>query len=126
MICILIYNIGIYLQQEIVPVLAEDESVYKLITFGSLVYENNLKSMEKVIPNYWQIKSVDVLRSRNYFPSEQKEKIIDEYITTTGMKGIINATHLASFNFAKRFNDLIVIQQVVTSYKNIITIFSFY
>ncbi len=84
------------------------QSIYKLTTFGSIVYENNLRTMDKIIPNYWQIKSIDVLKGRNEFPVEQKEKIIDEYIATTGMKDIINATHLTSFNIAKRFDDLIV------------------
>ena len=53
------------------------QSVYKLTTFGTIVYENHLKTMEKILPNYWQIKSIDVLKSRNDFPVEQKEKIIE-------------------------------------------------
>jgi len=56
------------------------KSIYNLTTFGLLVYENHFKTMEKVIPNYWQIKSIDVLRTRNDFPPEQKEKIIREYL----------------------------------------------
>ena len=42
------------------------------------------------------------------FPVEQKEKIINEYIETTGLKGVINTTHLSSFSVVKRFDDLIV------------------
>ena len=64
--------------------------------------------MDKIIPNYWQIKSLDVLKSRNDFPAEQKEKIINEYIETTGLKGVINTTHLSSFSVVKQFDDLIV------------------
>jgi hypothetical protein len=52
-------------------------SVYALTTFGSLVYENHLKTMEKVISNYWQIRTIDVLKTRNDFPSDQKENIIN-------------------------------------------------
>src|SRR4029079_2736856 len=81
---------------------------YKLTSFGSIVYENHLKAMDKIIPNYWQIKSFDILKSRNDFPVEQKEKIINEYVETTGLKGVINATQLSSFNVARRFDDLIV------------------
>ena len=62
------------------------QSVYKLTAFGTIVYENHLKTMEKILPNYWQIKSIDVLKSRHDFPPEQKEKIIDEYVVTTGSK----------------------------------------
>ena len=81
---------------------------YKLTSFGSIVYENHVKTMDKIIPNYWQIKSFDILKNRNDFPVEQKEKIINEYIETTGLKDVINTTHLSSFSVVKRFDDLIV------------------
>ena len=81
---------------------------YKLTSFGSIVYENHVKTMDKIIPNYWQIKSFDILKSRNDFPIEEKEKIINEYVETTGLKDVINTTHLSSFSVVKRFDDLIV------------------
>jgi hypothetical protein len=84
------------------------QSIYKLTSFGSIVYENNLKTMDKIVPNYWQIKSIDVLKSRDDFPAEQKEKIMNEYIETSGLKGIVNTTQLSSFNVVKKFDDLIV------------------
>jgi predicted transcriptional regulator len=30
------------------------KSVYNLTAFGLLVYENHFKTMDKVVPNYWQ------------------------------------------------------------------------
>ena len=84
------------------------QSVYKLTAFGTIVYENHLKTMEKILPNYWQIKSIDVLKSRHDFPPEQKEKIIDEYVVTTGLNGVINTTQLSSFSVVKKYDDLIV------------------
>ncbi|MGA8484218.1 MAG: hypothetical protein WB706_07435 [Nitrososphaeraceae archaeon] len=84
------------------------QSIYKLTSFGSIVYQNHLKTMDKIIPNYWQIKSIDVLKSRHDFPPEQKEKIMNEYIETTNMKEILNATQLSSFSVVKKFDDLIV------------------
>ena len=84
------------------------QSIYKLTSFGSIVYENHLKTMDKIIPNYWQIKSIDVLKSRHDFPPEQKEKIMNEYIETTNMNEVLNATQLSSFSVAKKFDDLIV------------------
>lgn len=84
------------------------QSIYKLTSFGSIVFENHLKTMDKIIPNYWQIKSIDVLKSRHDFPPEQKEKIMNEYIETTNMKEILNATQLSSFSVVKKFDDLIV------------------
>ena len=82
-------------------------SVYTITTFGSLVYENHLKTMEKVISNYWQIKTIDVLRTRNDFPPDQKENIINEYVATTNLTGTINPTQLTSYNVVKRFEQLI-------------------
>lgn len=85
----------------------KQNSVYKLTSFGTIVYDH-LKTMEKIVPNYWQIKSIDVLKSRPDFPADQKEKIMNEYIETTKLKDIINTTHLTSFNVVNQFDDLIV------------------
>jgi predicted transcriptional regulator len=83
------------------------QSVYKLTTFGTIVYDH-LKTMEKIVPNYWQIKSIDVLKSRQDFPPEQKEKIMNEYIETSKLKDVINTTHLTSFSVVNQFDDLMV------------------
>src|SRR6476620_10896447 len=91
-----------------IGLIEKHQSIYKLTSFGSIVYENHLKTMEKIIPNYWQIKSIDVLKSRNDFPPEQKEKIMNEYIETTELKDVINTTHLTSFSVVNKFDDLIV------------------
>ena len=34
------------------------QSIYKLTSFGSIVYDNHLKTMDKIISNYWQIKEL--------------------------------------------------------------------
>jgi hypothetical protein len=84
------------------------QSLYKLTTFGLTVYENNFNTMKKIVPNYWQMKSIDVLKSRDDFPAEQKEKIMNEYIETSGLKGVVNTTQLSSFNVVKNYDNLIV------------------
>jgi predicted transcriptional regulator len=91
-----------------IGLIEKQHRAYKLTSFGSIVYENHVKTMDKIIPNYWQIKSFDILKNRNDFPVEQKEQIINEYIETTGLKDVINTTHLSSFSVVKRFDDLIV------------------
>ncbi len=45
----------------------KQQSVYKLTSFGSIIYENNLKMMDKIIPDYWQIKGIDILKN-SLFP----------------------------------------------------------
>lgn len=83
------------------------ESIYKLTMFGSLVYKNHFKAMDKIIPNYWQMKSIDVLKGRDDFPLEKKENIIDEYLKTSGLCGSVNGTQLSSYNTVNRFEQLI-------------------
>jgi len=91
-----------------IGLIEKQHRAYKLTSFGSIVYENHVKTMDKILPNYWQIKSFDILKNRNDFPVEQKEQIINEYIETTGLKDVINTTHLSSFSVVKCFDDLIV------------------
>ena len=81
---------------------------YKLTSFGSIIYEGHLKMMDKIIPYYWQIKSFDTIKGNTDFPFEQKEKITNEYIQSTGLRDLINTTHLSSFSVVKHFDDLIV------------------
>ena len=90
-----------------VGIIEKQESVYKLTSFGSIVHENNLRTMDKIIPNYWQIKSIDVLRTRNDFPDDQKENIISEYFGTASLNDITNSTQLTSFSIVKKFEKLI-------------------
>jgi DNA-binding HxlR family transcriptional regulator len=49
----------------------KQNSVYKLTSFGTIVYDH-LKTMEKIVPNYWQIKSIDVLKSRPSLPNRKR------------------------------------------------------
>ena len=86
----------------------KESVVYNLTKFCLNAYGDHFKTMDKVAPNYSQIKSFDVLRTRNDIPIELKEKIIHEYLTTSDLNGILNSSHLTSFTAAKKFNDLIV------------------
>jgi hypothetical protein len=83
-------------------------STYRTTTFGSLVYNGNIKTLEEIIPNYWNLKAVDLLKSREDFPSNQKEKVIDEIIKSSTLRNIVNATHLTGFSVIKDYNRLII------------------
>jgi hypothetical protein len=84
------------------------DSVYRTTTFGSLVYNGNIKTLEDVLANYWNLKAVDVLKARQDFPLQQKEKVIDEIIQNTSLKGIVNGTHLSGFSVIKDYNRLVL------------------
>ena len=89
-------------------IIEKHQSVYKLTSFGSIIFENHVKTMDQIIPSYWQIKGFDILKSRTDFPVEQKEKITHECIEISGLKDVINTTHLSSFGIVRKYNDLIV------------------
>jgi predicted transcriptional regulator len=84
------------------------DSVYRTTTFGSLVYNGNIKTLEDVLANYWNLKAVDVLKSRQDFPLQQKEKVIEEIIQNTSLKGVVNGTHLSGFSVIKDYNRLVL------------------
>jgi hypothetical protein len=83
-------------------------SVYRTTTFGSLIYNSQIKTLEDILANYWNLKAVDVLKSRQDFPLHHKEKVIDEIIQNTGLKGIVNGTHLSGFSVIKDYNKLVL------------------
>lgn len=84
------------------------DSFYRTTTFGSLVYQGQIRTMEEILANYWNLKAVDVLKSRHDFPAHQKEKVIEEIIQNCNLKSIVNSTHLSGFSVVKDYNRLVV------------------
>jgi hypothetical protein len=91
-----------------IGVIEKRNSVYKTTTFGSLIYNGQIKALEDIIANYWNLKAVDVLKSRQDFPLIEKEKLIEEMIQSTSLKGIVNGTHLSGFSVIKDYNKLVL------------------
>jgi hypothetical protein len=91
-----------------IGVIEKRSSVYRTTTFGSLIYNGQIKPLEDIIANYWNLKAVDVLKSRQDFPLREKEKLIEEMIQNTSLKGIVNGTHLSGFSVIKDYNKLVL------------------
>jgi predicted transcriptional regulator len=83
-------------------------ATYRTTTFGSLLFNGHIKTMEQILPNYWNLKAVDLLKSRQDFPLQQKEKVIDEIFKNTNLRNITNGTHLSGFSVIKDYNRLII------------------
>jgi len=83
-------------------------STYRTTTFGSLLYNGHIKTIEEILANYWNLKAVDLLKSRQDFPLQQKEKVIDEIIKSTSLRNIVNGTHLSGFSVIKDYNRLVM------------------
>jgi predicted transcriptional regulator len=91
-----------------IGVIEKRNSIYKTTTFGSLIYNGQIKALEDIIANYWNLKAVDVLKSRQDFPLNEKEKLIEEMIQNTSLKSIVNGTHLSGFSVIKDYNKLVL------------------
>jgi hypothetical protein len=83
-------------------------SMYRTTTFGSLLYNGHIKTLEEILTNYWNLKAVDLLKSREDFPLQQKEKVVEEIIKSTSLRSIVNGTHLSGFSVIKDYNRLVV------------------
>jgi predicted transcriptional regulator len=89
-------------------VIEKHNSLYRTTTFGSLIYNGQIKALEDILANYWNLKAVDVLKSRQDFPLREKEKLIEEMIQNTSLKSIVNGTHLSGFSVIKDYNKLVL------------------
>jgi DNA-binding transcriptional ArsR family regulator len=87
---------------------SSSSSFYRTTTLGSLVYNSHIKTLEEALANYWQLKSIDILKSRKDFPAEQKELVTEEILKGSNLKNIVNLTHLSGFTIVKDFNHLIM------------------
>jgi DNA-binding transcriptional ArsR family regulator len=84
------------------------DSFYRTTTLGSLIYNGHIKTLDEALSNFWQLKAIDLLKTRKDFPSHQKEIVINEIIRGSNLKDIVNSTHLSGFTVVKDFNRLIV------------------
>jgi hypothetical protein len=85
-----------------------EDAYYRTTTLGSLVYNGHVKTLEDALTNFWQLKAIDILKTREDFPSDRKESIIDEIVKGSNLKSFINSTHLTGFAIIKDFNRLVI------------------
>src|SRR5215471_9988634 len=84
------------------------DASYRTTTLGSLVYNGHVKTLENLLMNFWQLKAIDILKTRKDFPADRKESIIDEIVKGSDLKHFINSTHLSGFAIIKDFNRLVI------------------
>jgi len=85
-----------------------EDSYYRTTTLGSLVYNGHVKTLEEALTNFWQLKVMDILKTREDFPADSKESIIDAILKGSNLKNFTNSTHLTGFAIIKDFNRLIL------------------
>lgn len=85
-----------------------EDAYYRTTTLGSLVYNGHVKTLEDALKNFWQLKAIDILKTREDFPADRKESIIDEIVKGSNLKNFINSTHLTGFAIIKDFNRLVI------------------
>jgi hypothetical protein len=84
------------------------DAYYRTTTLGSLIYNGHVKTLEDALTNFWQLKAIDILKTREDFPADRKESIIDEIVEGSNLKNFINSTHLTGFAIIKDFNRLVI------------------
>lgn len=82
-------------------------NIYITTTFGSLICNSHVKTLEEMLANFWSLKAVDVLKAREDFPLHQKESVISEILQSSNLKSIVNSTHLSGFSVVKDYNQLV-------------------
>lgn len=85
-----------------------ENSYYRATTLGSLIYNGHVKTIEDAIANYWQLKAIDMLKSREDFPAAHKESVINDIVSGSNLKNLMNSTHLSGFSIVKDWNRLVV------------------
>lgn len=86
----------------------QGKQIYKTTSFGSLLYNSHIQSLEKMLDSYWQLRAIDLLNERRDFPAPQKELMIREILGTSQLKHLTNNTYLSGFTIAKDFDSLII------------------
>ncbi|HYA83434.1 MAG TPA: hypothetical protein VEH06_08295 [Candidatus Bathyarchaeia archaeon] len=85
-----------------------EDASYRTTTLGSLIYNGHVKTLENLLTNFWQLKAIDILKTRKDFPADRKESIIEEIVKGSNLKNFINSTHLSGFAIIKDFNRLVI------------------
>lgn len=83
------------------------DGMYITTTFGSLICNSHVKTLEDMLANYWNLKAIDVLKARQDFPPNQKESLINEIIQNSALKSLVNSTHLSGFAVLKDYKKLV-------------------
>jgi hypothetical protein len=82
--------------------------MYRTTSLGSLVYKSHIRTLDKILNSYWQLRAIDLLKERTDFPSTQKEAIINDLLSTSNLTDITNDTYLSGFKIVKDFEHLII------------------
>jgi DNA-binding HxlR family transcriptional regulator len=85
-----------------------EDAYYRTTTLGSLLYNGHVKTLEDALTNIWQLKAIDILKTRQDFPADRRESIIDAIVKGSNLKNFINSTHLTGFAMIKDFNRLVI------------------
>lgn len=83
------------------------DNIYITTTFGSLVCNSHVKTLEEMLANYWSLRAVDVLKTREDFPLHQRDTVINEIIQSSNLRSILNSTHLSGFLVVKNYDQLV-------------------
>ena len=89
-------------------VVKRHKSMYKTTSLGSLIYKGQVRTLEKLLNNYWQLHAIDLLKDKLESPSLHKQAIIENLLGGSQLNEITNDTYLGGFKVIKDFDRLII------------------
>jgi hypothetical protein len=82
-------------------------SRYNTTTFGSLVYNKHVKSMEEILENHGSLRAIDIIRADKDIPLSHKESIVNEFIEGSKLRELLSPSQLSGFTIVKDFEQLV-------------------
>src|SRR5919205_3993874 len=70
-----------------VGLIKREEGKYTLTAFGRIIYHISLAAIENAVNNYWKLKAIESLKSKD-LPAAECKKIIDRFIDNPEFKDI--------------------------------------
>ena len=62
---------------------------YTLTTFGKVIYEIINTTVKKAVDYYWKLKAIDSIAFSDNLPSDQLEKLVDNFIDNQEIKAVL-------------------------------------
>lgn len=82
--------------------------MYRTTSLGSLIYNSHIRTLEKILDSYWQLRAIDMLKERTDFPGPQREAMVKELLGASNLTDITNDTYLSGFSIVRDFDRLII------------------
>ena len=86
----------------------KENKMYGTTSLGALIYNSNIRTLEKVLEGYWHLHAIDILKGRSDLPAHVREELTNGILAGSRLNQITNDTHLSSFTIIRDYEKLII------------------